>query len=320
MKTFILPLSSYLKIDQNKSMAEFVKLGVPTWEMLLHWFKFPSFLEQYVAKVRGPSLTFLFDEFNKGNLSATQFRTALRNKFSVLANKTDPQIDAAWNAMCIVTDFTMAAFNEVEQLHDGKNINIVFMSNTNRLHHDAITAQYGNKIPGDAPALSYDSGFQKTGPQFIGDYVNLIKQIPDQDIFVVYTPPPALPYPKLGMLSWLAAPFATWAASRGQNYVSSLNKMALSGNFTLVPSKQTAAQPNIAQTLEPFVKAQDLLDQKEPSVELEKKRELRFTLTPTAPFSDHLLGAAATDHYTVGNPTYEGDEGNPENKNKVKFS
>lgn len=313
MKTFILPLSSYVKTDQNKTMDEFVKLGVPKWEMLLHWFAFPTFLEPYVQKVRGPSLTFLFDEFNKGNLSADQFRTELRNKFSVLANKTDLQIDAAWNAMCIVTDFTKDAFKEVERLHDGKNINIVFTSNTNRLHHNTIVDQYEQKIPGDAVAFSYNAGFNKTGPQFINDYINLIKDIPDQDIFFVYTPPPALPYPKLGMLNWLAAPFATWAATNGQNYVSKLQNMASAGNFTLVPSQNTKTQPNIAQTLSPYVKQKELQATQQ-SFELTDEPR---GYTPSATRSFQTDAAQSAESFTLNNPVY-GFKENGAGKNKLK--
>lgn len=312
MKTFILPLSSYLKINQNKTMDEFVKLGVPKWEMLLHWFSMPTaYLEQLVAKVRGPSLTFLFDEFNKGNLNSTQFRTALRNKFSALANKTDLQIDAAWNAMCIVTPFTQAAFDEVQQLHDGKNINIVFTSNTNTLHHQAIVDAYGQKIPGDEVAFSYDAGFGKTGPQFLNDYLNLIKDIPDQEIFVVYTPPPALPYPKLGFLSWFAAPFATWAASNGQNYVSKLQNMATTGNFTLVPSQNTATQPNIAQTLSPYVEKEAVQEKKESIFEFKFDRKY----TPKAAAISQTNPGQSLGQFTLDNPVYEEDGAG---KNKLK--
>lgn len=312
MKTFILHLSSYVRTDQNKAMAEFVKLGVPKWEMLLHWFTFPSFLESWVMRARGPSLEFLFDELNKSNISVDQFRAHLRNKFSSLTNKTDLQIDAAWNAMCVVTDFTMAAFDEVAQLHDAKNINIVFMSNTNRLHHDAITAQYGNKIPGDEPAFSHISGLKKTGPQFINDYINLIKEIPDQDIFVVYTPPPALSYPKLGALNWLVAPLATWAASKGQNYVSKLQTMASSGQFTLVSSQQTAAQPNIGQTLRPHVE-EEFKTTKQPEFELTSKTP---QYTPSASADNTLHVEPTGENDLVPNPRYREDGSG---KSKVKY-
>lgn len=316
MKTFILPLSSYLKIDQNIAMAEFAKLGVPKWEMLLHWFSFPSFLEQFVEKARGPSLTFLFEELNKSNLTPDQFRTALRNKFSVLVNKTDLQIDAAWNAMCVVTDFTKAAFEEVKNLHDGKNINIAFMSNTNKLHHDAIVAQYGQEIPGDAPALSYNSGLHRTGPQFINDYIDSIKDmIPDQEVFVVYTPPPALPYPKLGMLNWLAAPLATWAATNGQNYVSKLNTMASLGKFTLVPSQNTKTQPNIAQTLSPYVEKEALQQDQKTIFELTEKTR---GYTPRATTDVLANVGQSTEQVTFNNPVYGlgGDGAGKNNKPK----
>lgn len=284
MKYIILSLGTYVNTDQNRTINAFENLGVSKLEMFYQWFNLPVFLGgKILNKYRGPSLTTLFNEFNLGLLTPDVFKGYLKDKFPVLNTKTDKEIDDAWNVMCRVTNYTSEAFVEASRLHNGKDTIVILHSNTNPLHHKEIERQYQQEIPGEK-VFSYQSRY--TGIQLLKNYIESIKSKGDVspgDILFVYTPPPAMPYPKLGLLNWILAPFASWAASNGQNYVNQLQKLS-QNNFTLVPTQATRTHPNILETVKDFM----------PKPESKKERVI-----------ESGLDLSVTPRYT---PTLDGDE------------
>lgn len=73
-----------------------------------------------------------FDEFERGAITAAQFRNQLRNQLEIVA--TDDEIDLAWNAMLL--DVPQYRLDFIKSLH-GKYQTFLF-SNTNTIHLDAF--------------------------------------------------------------------------------------------------------------------------------------------------------------------------------------
>lgn len=73
-----------------------------------------------------------FDEFERGHISAAQFRNELRDKLEIVA--TDAELDKAWNAMLL--DLPQCRLDFIKSLH-GKFTTFLF-SNTNEIHYAAI--------------------------------------------------------------------------------------------------------------------------------------------------------------------------------------
>jgi hypothetical protein len=254
MKIIILPLSSYVNINQSRAIRAFSQLGVSKWSILYHWISLPGYLGEKLNELRGDSLPTVFDWFNEGQLSPLEFRTALKRRFRALENKSDEQINAAWNAMCTVTDYSRDAFRQVSQLHDGENIKVVFHSNTNPLHLETIQNRFGQTIPGNH---CFSFVRNKTGISLLTDYIEELNrmypgQISPKDIIFVYSPPPAMPYPRFGLFSWIFAPFQSWAASKAQSYVNQLERLS-ENNFTLVPNQATKSEPNILKSVADYL-------------------------------------------------------------------
>lgn len=85
----------------------------------------------------------LFDDFEKGIMPATEFRSELRRYLPHAIS--DEQIDAAWNAMLL--DIPPARLEFLKQV--GKKYRIFLLSNTNFIHVRAFTKMaevvYGKK-------------------------------------------------------------------------------------------------------------------------------------------------------------------------------
>ena len=84
----------------------------------------------------------LFDQFESGHLSATQFRAGLRTHYALEA--TDEELDAAWNAMLLdVPAERLALLAELRQ----QGHQTALLSNTNVLHiaeiNRRLARQYG---------------------------------------------------------------------------------------------------------------------------------------------------------------------------------
>jgi len=111
-----------IDIDYNLAAAAFKKLGIVDFD-------------NFYSKAKQSSL---FDDFEKGLISNSDFRASLRQYLP--ESVTDHQIDEAWNAMLLGipshrVDFLQKVANKYR---------VFLLSNTNRIHIDAFT-QYNDE-------------------------------------------------------------------------------------------------------------------------------------------------------------------------------
>ncbi len=324
MKFILLSLDTYVNTNQNFAIDAFAKLGISKLSLLYHWIDLPGYWGKKLNAFRnGPSLLTLIDEFNQGLLSPTVFKNYLKNKFPILNSKSDKEIDAAWNAMCQVTDFTREAFDEATKLHSEENDTfVVFHSNTNLLQRNNIEKQYNNKIPGE-PLFSFD--YKTTGIDLLKNYVENLKskKILPEDILVVYSPPPAMPYPKLGLLSWVFDPLGSWTAYQEQSFVTQLQNLS-KNNFTLVPTKATPTQPKIFDSVKDFMEKPEstLESQIKNKIETKSESKQKSKPEPETEKVDSLLTKnkdyRPSKKLTQASNTPRKEEDNVEQKNTKK--
>lgn len=143
-----------LNLDYSRTTTAFQKL-VPN-------------LGSFDAIYSRTSQTQLFENFEIGNISASEFRQGIRR----IANKeiTDDAIDKAWNAMLL--DFPIKRLQMLEKLK--LNYNLFLLSNTNEIHLAAYT-----KI------LASTFGFRNLSHIFEKEYYShqLKMRKPTQEIF-----------------------------------------------------------------------------------------------------------------------------------------
>jgi len=111
-----------IDIDYNLAATAFKKLGIVDFD-------------NFYSKAKQSSL---FDDFEKGLISNSDFRASLRQYLP--ESVTDHQIDEAWNAMLLGipshrVDFLQKVANKYR---------VFLLSNTNRIHIDAFT-QYNDE-------------------------------------------------------------------------------------------------------------------------------------------------------------------------------
>jgi putative hydrolase of the HAD superfamily len=106
-----------LPIDTSKTAQEFEKLGLSNFEALYSLKKQEQF----------------FDDFEKGKISAQNFRNEIRKQYS--RPLSDEEIDFAWNAL--LGELNPERFSFLTELKD--RYKIFLLSNTNTIHHAAFT-------------------------------------------------------------------------------------------------------------------------------------------------------------------------------------
>jgi glucose-1-phosphatase len=141
-----------LNIDYKASINAFRNLGVKDFE---------SFFTQ-AAQVH------LFDHLDKGEISATEFRNALRDLSGIAM--ADEDIDKAWNAMLL--DMPPSRIKLIEGVRN--KYNIYLLSNTNEIHYPAYM-DYMQKVYGFS---SLEQLFHK---QYLSHEIGMRK--PDKDPF-----------------------------------------------------------------------------------------------------------------------------------------
>lgn len=120
-------------IDFKRTQAAFAALGIENVE------------EFYAHKGHDP----LFDEFEKGNITAAEFRDSIR-KVSKHPELTDQQIDDAWNSLLIgVPDGNHELLLALKEKY-----RLFLLSNINEIHLD-----YVNKYLKDNFDLDGNEGF-----------------------------------------------------------------------------------------------------------------------------------------------------------------
>lgn len=135
-----------LNIDYQRTINAFKSLGMVD---------FDDFYNQ-AAQIK------LFDHFDRGDISAEEFRDALR-RISGLP-LSDEQIDSAWNAMLL--DFPDARIELLEGVQ--KNYRTFLLSNTNTIHYQVymsyLKSRFGFADLGalfEKQYLSYEMGMRK---------------------------------------------------------------------------------------------------------------------------------------------------------------
>jgi glucose-1-phosphatase len=110
----------------------------------------------------------LFDEFEKGNIPASEFRKILGKHLP--EGVTDAQIDSAWNAMLLELPGKRVAW--LKSL--SKHYRIFLLSNTNAIHVAAFTKMASEKFGNGV----FESTFEKTYYS-----CNIHMRKPDAEIF-----------------------------------------------------------------------------------------------------------------------------------------
>jgi len=141
-----------LDIDYKRPVDAFKKLGLPAFHDLY------SQTEQ----------DHLFDDFEKGKISPTQFRESIRNHTNIPLS--DREIDDAWNS--ILVELREKNVRMLRELR--KKYRLFLLSNTNALHEAAyrelIIFQHGSFV--------FDELFEKI---YLSHHLHMRK--PDAEIF-----------------------------------------------------------------------------------------------------------------------------------------
>ncbi len=135
-----------LNIDYQRTINAFKSLGVVNFDDLYN----------QAAQIK------LFDHFDRGDVSAGEFRDALRRISGM--SLSDEQIDSAWNAMLL--DFPDARIKLLEGVR--KNYRTFLLSNTNLIHYQVymsyLKSRFGFADLGalfEKQYLSYEMGMRK---------------------------------------------------------------------------------------------------------------------------------------------------------------
>ncbi len=232
-----MPLSILIKLQQKKTIDAFKRAGVYQIPMLWHYFiskKIPTAIEQY----------------NQGIIDTDGFRGQLQACRGLIPiNLTAMQFNAAWNAMCEVTDETVQAFNEIKKL-EANGIKVYTLSTTSPLHANHITDQYAEKIPGEH-FFSFQQGalsealLAKLLEQIHKEHTDL----DEKNRVLFYKDPGPHPYANWGILGKLLSPILAREHAKAVRYVNNLKRTASALGFTLVPYQPENGEPCITQQL-----------------------------------------------------------------------
>ncbi len=206
-KVIILPLSFCVDTKPQNSVDAFSKLGVSKFMMVRHWL----------------TLDKIFNRYRKGELTTLEFKREIAKVTPIVNQLSDEQFDSAWNVQCQVTQSTRAKFKEIERLIK-EGLEVYFLSGTNALHISHIEKQYGKTIPGKG---YWSFQHKKIGKDLLTRLLTQIHHentLSQQDVALFYAQPSPPPYPRLGLLSWLLAPFGNWFHRQAVQYVTSLEK------------------------------------------------------------------------------------------------
>jgi len=140
-------------IDFNRTQKSFIELGIKN-------------VERFFAHAGHDPL---FDEFEKGNISAAEFRNGIR-KITEKPDLNDEQIDNAWNSLLI----GVPPVNHDLLLETKKKYRTFLLSNINEIHYDSVI----NHLKNDHHIHSNDIFFEKV---YYSHLVRMRK--PNRDVF-----------------------------------------------------------------------------------------------------------------------------------------
>ena len=126
IKNIIFDLGGVLfNVDYNLTINEFVRIGVQIFDKI-----YSQMSQQH-----------LFDRFEKGEITAEEFRREINQIASM--NLSTTEIDNAWNAMLLGLPEENIRF--IEKI--GRNFRLFLLSNTNQIHiekfHEMIRTENG---------------------------------------------------------------------------------------------------------------------------------------------------------------------------------
>lgn len=162
-----------LNLDYKRTINAFRGLGVQYFD------KSYSQLNQ----------TDLFDKFERGEISSSDFRNGLRNAFNDTVS--DEKLDSAWNAMLL--DLPKERLLLLERLYSEKRISL--LSNTNEIHVQAFESElkrnhdlndltsYFNQV-----YYSCRMGMRKPESRIFEFVMNQQKYIPAETLFIDDSP------------------------------------------------------------------------------------------------------------------------------------
>ncbi|MBN9289365.1 MAG: hypothetical protein BGO43_12215 [Gammaproteobacteria bacterium 39-13] len=243
-KVIVVPLSVYIKNNEQNSIEAFAKLGVSKLSMLWHWLPLPSFLRRF----QQVNLPRLMDQYRRGEVDSLAFAKAMQPVYPSLRISM-LKFEKAWNAHTEVTSFSKKAFDEIASLQK-QGHKVYLFSGTNPMDIRCIQKAYGKPIPG-SHFFSYKE--KKLGKELVDGLLDKIykenPKIKPQDIAWFYAPAGVGPYPQWGWLAWFLAPFKKWFHSGAQKYVAGLQKQSQAKRgFTLVASPREGEPGIIKQT------------------------------------------------------------------------
>ncbi|KAF9579379.1 hypothetical protein BGW38_004388, partial [Lunasporangiospora selenospora] len=120
IKNIIFDLGNVLlRLDQDATAKAFMALGATS---------FPSLKDHASSEV--------ILAYEKGEISAMEFRQGVRAKMGLLESVTDEEIDKAWNAMLL--DFPKGRLELMRELRTDFGYNVYLLSNTNAIHIEHI--------------------------------------------------------------------------------------------------------------------------------------------------------------------------------------
>lgn len=237
-KIAIYHLSQFIKIEPMKTIAAFEAMGVNKYAMLFSlWWPWSG-------------LNTAIESYRLGHIDTETFKKEVGVLFPQTENH--PDFEAAWNAMCDVSDNTILHAIDA-QLEN--NTQVYLISSTNPLHFEHIQQAYGEKREGITAIVSYEE--QVTGKNLVSAVLNQIHethpQIPNHEIEIFYQPVPDLPYPNLGVLNWLIAPVETWFHHQKEQYISAIESITSQEgiNFTAyIPEVSDIGCIELAETVQ----------------------------------------------------------------------
>jgi FMN phosphatase YigB (HAD superfamily) len=150
----------------------------------------------------------LFDEFEKGNISAAEFRDGVR-RITENADLSDEQIDKAWNSLLL----GVPPANHDLLLEIKKNYRTFLLSNINEIHLDAVVAHLKDKHRIDSNERFFEKIYyshlvrmRKPNKDIFEHVLNDSKLKPEETLFIDDSPQHIKTAQSLGLHTHLMLP------------------------------------------------------------------------------------------------------------------
>ncbi|GAB2687759.1 HAD family phosphatase [Mucilaginibacter koreensis] len=147
----------------------------------------------------------LFDQFDRGHISAEEFRNGIREKVG-RADLTDEQIDAAWNSLLL----GVAPGNHELLLRVKEQYRTFLLSNINDIHYryimDYLNREFGfdgNEHLFEKVYYSHFMGKRKPEPSIFGQVLAENNLKPEETLFIDDSPQHLAAAEKLGIHTFL---------------------------------------------------------------------------------------------------------------------